>query len=147
MDWKREAIEKLKEYQAKRQALESIPLEIARIESNMTSIRSGSATGDGTPVKGGGSGREDMLINNIVKREELEISQRIAGEWVARVERGLEALNDEDRLILDRFYIMPAKGNINRLCEELGVEQATVYRRRDKALRMFTIALYGCTES
>lgn len=145
MDWKREAIEKLRQYEAKRTALRDIPGDIAYLESAIRRIRS--ATGDGTPVKGGGSGREDMLINNIVKREELEISQRIAGEWVARVERGLEALNDEDRLILDRFYIMPAKGNINRLCEELGVEQATVYRRRDKALHRFTLALYGCIET
>lgn len=36
---------------------------------------------------------------------------------------------------------------MDRLCEELGLEKATVYRRRDAALRHFTLALYGVTES
>ena len=59
MNWKYEAIEKLKEYSAKRQSLKSIPEEMARLESAMQSIRS--ATSDGTPVSGGGSGREDAV--------------------------------------------------------------------------------------
>ena len=69
MNWKYEAIEKLKEYSAKKQSLKSIPEEMARLESVMQSIRS--ATADGTPVSGGGSGREDMMLSNIVHREEL----------------------------------------------------------------------------
>ena len=65
MNWKYEAIEKLKEYSAKRQALNSIPEEMARLESAMQSIRS--ATADGTPVSGGGSGREDMMLSITVR--------------------------------------------------------------------------------
>ena len=61
MNWKYEAIEKLKEYSAKKQSLKSIPEEMARLESAMQSIRS--ATADGTPVSGGGSGREDMMLS------------------------------------------------------------------------------------
>ncbi|MCD7860112.1 MAG: hypothetical protein LUH51_08170 [Firmicutes bacterium] len=38
-------------------------------------------------------------------------------------------------------------GNVDRLCGDLACEQSTVYRKRDKALRHFTIALYGLTES
>ena len=30
-----------------------------------------------------------------------------------------------------------------RLCEQLGVEQSSVYRKRDGALYRFTLALYG----
>jgi len=41
----------------------------------------------------------------------------------------------------------PAKGNVERLCVELYTEQSTVYRRKDVALRKFTIAMYGCLES
>ena len=47
MNWKYEAIEKLKEYSAKKQSLKSIPEEMARLESAMQSIRS--ATADGRP--------------------------------------------------------------------------------------------------
>ncbi|MCI7807969.1 hypothetical protein MR626_01550 [bacterium] len=144
MNWKFEAIEKLKQYEAKKQSMTSIPEEIARLESAMQSIRS--ATADGTPVKGGGSGREDMMLSNIVHREELERSLEQAKMWVALVDAGLEILSAEERLILDRFYIHPAKGNVDRLCGELGVEKSQVYARKDAALHHFTISLYGCSE-
>lgn len=145
MDWKTMAVEKLKDYEAKRQALESIPLQIAEVESAMTSIRSTRA--DSTPVRGGGSGYEEKMLNCIVQRDELQRCLDRAKLWVGVVERGLGVLTDEERLILDRFYIHPAKGNVDRLCGELFVETTQVYRRKDRALYRFTVALYGGVES
>lgn len=144
MDWKREAVEKLKRYNAMKQSLCSIPEEIGRLESEMQSIRS--ATSDGTPVSGGGSGREDRYLSNIVHREELARSLEQAQKWVSLVDSALEILNPEELLILDRFYINPARGNVDRLCMELGVEKSQVYARKDSALHHLTLSLYGCTE-
>lgn len=144
MDWKREAMEKLKRYNAMKQSLRSIPEEITRLESEMKSIRS--ATSDGTPVTGGGSGREDRYLSNIVHREELSRSLEQAKVWVSLVDSALAILNSEELLILDRFYISPARGNVDRLCMELGIEKSQVYARKDTALHHFTISLYGCTE-
>lgn len=144
MNWKYEAIDKLKQYYAKQQSLTNIPAEISRLECAMRSIRS--ATADGTPVTGGGSGREDMMISNIAHRQELENAMEMAAAWVHTVNSALATLSPEERLILDRFYMNPAKGNVNRLCEELGVEKSQVYTKKDAALHHFTIALYGCTE-
>ena len=63
MDWKCIAIEKLKGYQAKRQAIENIPLKIFEVESAMTSIRSAGAIS--APLAGSkGNSREDMYIRN-----------------------------------------------------------------------------------
>ena len=145
MNWKREAIDKLKNYEAHREALENIPREIKRLESAYAGIRS--ATTDGTPVSGGGNTREDSMLSNIVHRDELKRRLREARLWVAQVDKALAVLDDEERLVLDRFYIHRAKGNVGELCERLNVEQATVYRKRDSALRRFTIALYGVTET
>ena len=144
MDWKREAMEKLKRYNAKKQSLRSIPEEITRLELEMQSIRS--ATSDGTPVSGGGSGREDRYLSNIVHREELSRSLEQAKVWVRLVDSALAILNSEELLILDRFYISPARGNVDRLCMELGIEKSQVYARKDSALHHFTLSLYGCTE-
>ena len=143
MNWKREAIDKLKNYEAHREALENIPKEIKRLESAYAGIRS--ATTDGTPVSGGGNTREDSMLSNIVHRDELKRRLKEARLWV--VDKALAVLDDEERLVLDRFYIHRAKGNVGELCERLNVEQATVYRKRDSALRRFTIALYGVTET
>lgn len=144
-DWKVSAIEKLKQYEAKRQALEIIPMQIAEIESTMTSIRSGANI---VPVSGGKStGKENMLLSCIVQKEELQRNLDRVKLWIEFMEKGLNILDQDERLVLDRFFIHPAKGNIDRLCGELFIEQSQVYKRRDRALRKFTIALYGCVES
>lgn len=144
MNWKKEAIEKLKEYNARKQAIASIPMEIAQLESAVRGIRSASA--DGVAISGGGSGREDMLLSNICKREELKRSLASAKVWVSQVDTALSVLDQEGRLTLDRFYINPARGNVDRLCAELNVEKTQVYAKKDAAMRHFTIGLYGCTE-
>lgn len=145
MIWKQEAVEKLRQYEAKRVAMKTIPLEIKRLELNMQSIRS--AVSDGSPAKGGGSGREDMYLSNIVHREELERSLEQAEIWVSLTEAALELLSKEERLLLDRFYIHPEKCAADRLAGDLHMDVKTVYRRKDDALRKFTISLYGGTES
>ena len=145
MDWKVFAMEKLRDHEMKRQSLKSIPLEIALIESSMTSVRSSDI--DRTPNRGGGSDYHDRLLGLIIKKQELEDNLERAQQCVDIVTGALNALDQEERHILDRFYINPAKGNVSRLCEELYIEQSAVYRRKDAALRKFTIALYGVTES
>ncbi len=145
MNWKREAIDKLKNYEAHREALESIPKEIKRLESAYTGIRS--ATTDGTSVSGGGNTREDTMLSNIVHRDELKRRLKEARLWVSQVDKALAVLDDEERLVLNKFYSHRVKGSVGDLCERLNVEQATVYRKRDSALRHFTIALYGVTET
>ena len=145
IDWKRRAVGKLQGYEARKRALENIPEEIRRLESVMNGIRS--ANTDSTPVQGGGCTREDMMLSNIVHRQELERRLEQARLWVMQVDNGLGALDDEERLVLDRFYIHRAKGYVNRLCEELGVERTQIYERKDKAVHHFTIALYGVIES
>lgn len=145
MNWKAEAMEKLHRYDAMRQAVKNIPEELSRLETDATRIRS--ARTDGTPVKGGGNKREDMLLDNLVHRQELQWTLQQAQNWVHMTERALSTLTPEEKLILHRMYILPERGCLDRLCMELGVEQSSIYRRRDKALHRFTLALYGAVEA
>lgn len=87
------------------------------------------------------------MLSNIVHRDELKRRLKEAGLWVVQVDKALAALDDEERLVLNRFYIHRAKGNVGELCERMNLEKTAVYDRRDKALRRFTIALYGITET
>ena len=141
MNWRGEAVEKLRKYDAMCRSLQNIPLEVKRLEVDARAIRG--ARTDGTPVKGGGSGREDALINNIAHRQELTWALEQAKYWVDITRRGLETLTPEEKLVLQRFYLAPEQGSVQRLCMELGVEQSSIYRKRDKALRKFALALYG----
>ena len=144
MDWRRESAEELREYEAKKFAAQSIPQDLARLRQEAKRIGgAGSSTG---PVKGGGSAWEDKQIDLICKKEKLETSLRQCREWVANVERGLAGLSAEEKLILDRFFMHPTKGNVDRLCQELGLEKSAVYERRDRALRHYTLRRYGVVE-
>lgn len=145
MDWKKETEQKLRMYAVRKQSLISIPGEIQELKEASRSIRS--ATSDSSPVSGGGSRLEDVRLNNIVKREELAIAYRQAARWVKRMDAALEILTEEERMILDRCYIYPEKGCMDRIALELGVDIKTAYRRKDAALFRLTNALYGAAES
>lgn len=144
--WKYKAKDKLEDYMRQKAALQNLPEEIKRLESEVCSIKS--ATADGTPVKGGGSGREDRLLSNIVKREEHKAMLKRAQLAVSMVDRGLSVLSQEERHILDVMYIVREKGYIARLMLEYGLaEESSLYKKANKALMHFTIAMYGATES
>ena len=145
MQWKEEAMEKLKRYAAMRTAEKNIPEQICMLEASAATLRSSAAP----KVGGHGSvrAREDALINNMAERQELEWNLARVKQWLAVTNRGLNALSNEELVILQRMYLYPERGAVDRLCGDLGVEQATVYRKRDKALRQFTFALYGFPET
>ena len=134
MNWKAEAKEKLRRYDAMRLATINIPEEIVRLEM------------DGDVVNGGGSKREEALLNNIIERQELLWTLEQAQLWLKTTDRALSALARDEKQILHRLYIYPERGAPERLCKELGMELSTVYRRRDKALKHFTLAYYGIDE-
>ncbi len=141
MNWKAEAKEKLQRYDAMRLATINIPEEIQRLEIDAKSIRS--ARSDGTAVSGGGNKREEAMLNNIIHRQELAWTLQQAQSWLKTTDRALMALSNEEKLILHRLYIYPERGAIERLSSELGMDASSVYRRRDRALRHFTLAYYG----
>ena len=145
MNWKNEAMERLRKYESMLLAAKNIPQEIRRLEELSVAIRSGRA--DGCAVLSGGSRREEQLIDNMMSRQELAWRLQQTESWIDCMDRALGVLTREERLVLQRFYIRPEKGSVERLCTELGAETSTIYRKRDKALRQFTIALYGSEES
>lgn len=117
MDWKREAEENLRLYRKRKEALSAMSMELAGLT---------------------GSDPEDAA-----RRGELTQLRDRTAIRVALVERGLENLNGEDRMLLEKCYIDPMPGRVEWLCCELECEHATVYRRRDRALRNFTLGMYG----
>ena len=139
MNWKTEAIDKLRKFDAMRQAIHNIPKEITRLQIDATAIRN--ARTDSTAVKGSGGRREDALLDNLIYRQELQWTLQQAQLWVRTVSNAFHVLTSEEKLVLTRFFVYPEKGGIPRLCEELDVEQSSIYRKRDAALHKFTIAL------
>lgn len=144
MNWKKESIQRLNDFEARKLALANIEEDRKACELRAHSIRA--ARTDGEPVKEGGNKREDALINNIVKRDELALNLEIAEREVAVTEAALRTLAQEEYRILYLFYINRPRGHVELLSEELCVERTRVYELKDLALRKFTLACYGVVE-
>lgn len=145
MNWKNEAVEKLRRYDAMQRAAINIPQEISRLKEESGALRSGLA------VRPAGNWdirqREDILIDNLVTRQQLQWSLDQVQSWTQAVNRALSGLEPDERLILQQLYILPQDGALEKLMDRLGVEKSSIYRRRDKALQKFTLSLYGAEES
>ena len=144
MDYKREAADKLRQYTARQSSLDRTAEELLRLEAEFTRIRSAGV--DATPVAGGTNTREDRLVNNIAQRAELRAARQDTERWLRIMDSALAELTEEERLILTRFYIHRGRGAADRLGEELHLERAQVYNRKNAALKRFTLLLYGVTE-
>ena len=145
MNWKTEAMEKLRRYDAMCRARENLPLELQRLEAEYTAISSGMTDriGGGMNIRS----REDRMLNNVMTRQQLTWSLEQARSWTDLVDRALSALSSDEQLILRQLYILPKSGALDQLVEELGMERSSIYRHRDKALSKFTLSLYGAQES
>ena len=145
MDWKKCAIEDLRNYSRRRDSLENIRGRIAALREQYASVKCALGSDSGA-VQGGGNRIEDRMLSNIVERERLEHTYRAAKRLVDLTERGLNGLDERERLVLERFYVEPSKGNVDRLSDELGYEQAQVYRIKNDALYKFTIHEFGIVD-
>ena len=76
--------------------------------------------------------------------EDMRGRMRICNARRRSIERSLEALDTEERKVLDGFFIHPAKeGSAEDLMEELGMEKTQVYRLRTRALKKFAQNMFG----
>ena len=60
---------------------------------------------------------------------------------VQNMDEALQSLTPEDRLVLDLLVIAPRSGGGEQLCQMLGLEMSSVYRRKDRALQRLGKAL------
>ena len=139
--WKIRAIAQLREYKALLAEIDNAPGEIAELREQMAALKSPGA--DGGEVHGSGgrsSDRLDSLIDEITDREE---ALKAAKASAKRTRRALEALSQEDLVVLSVFYIDAVRNATEYLMDDLCVSRKTVYVRRDLALAKFRIARNG----
>ncbi len=137
------AIQRLKDYDFRKGSIPTIKLQIETLEAQYLAIKSPQF--DGMP-RGSGEKNENMLIENIAKRDELRFNLDIAEREVLITEKALSALSDDEKVILELFYISRPYNHIQKLMDKLHVSQSELFRRKDLALRKFTMAAYGIVE-
>ena len=141
MDFRQEAIETLETYEAMQEKASRAEQQIAFLKEESIALRCSAP--DRFPITGGTNSREDRLVSIIALQVQLEKEKKIAEKWIKLIEETLASLDGENRRILELLYIRKAKGNVDRLCEELYCEPRTIYRKRDAAIREFTMRFFG----
>ncbi|MBR3847702.1 MAG: hypothetical protein IKM21_00235 [Oscillospiraceae bacterium] len=86
---------------------------------------------------------ETEFINAMVEMERLSANINSAQKLINIIERGLASLSPEDRKLLEKFYMSSSPSKMRHLSDEFGYEARTLYRKRERALTNFTIAMYG----
>ncbi len=145
MNWKKEAENELRQYTDLCSSIMNIRERIASVEMAMSSIK-GSATS--VPVKGGGSQYEDNMLNLIVEKDRLKALYRVNRQRQKIIKRGLDALSEKEKKVINRFYInnMKYAEAVNCLREEIGYEERQINRIRNDALYHYTLAEFGLPE-
>lgn len=134
LNWRTEALETLTLHNARKQSLQSIETEINRLELELMDIRRASSAE---------SVRDEQTLNNLVKRGELSRARMEAELWIRATEDALAALTPQEKQLLEQLYISPRWGSVCQLVRQTGYAKTTIYRKRNNALRKFTVALYG----
>ena len=141
-NWKKSAEADLKDYKKQKAAIKNLTERIKVIDNNMTALKGQSF--DSRPKHGGISHYEDNLIESIVLKDKLTRNLEFAKGCVNLIDRGLEDISEEQRRILYMFFM--GGGGFRRVMEEFHIEQAAAYKKKEEALRDFTIAMYGIAE-
>lgn len=144
MKWNKEAVQDLRDYESLEAFIKSYPEQMKALEEDFCSLKA--CVTDKIPVMGGVSRVDDNLINNIAKRERLAMNYAAAQKRYNLIKEALDTLDERQRHILYRFFIHRQENHWELLCEELHLEKSHIYRLKDDALYMFTIAMYGMTE-
>lgn len=136
-----EVISRLEALHANKLACENLPERIAMMENRLTAIKT--AKYDGEPVSGGTSKGEDMKIEMIIERDLAKQDLAYAQAEVEQLEKALKQLSKNERITLERFHVTRQKDHVRRLCDELGYEEAQIYRIHKSGLYNLACILYG----
>lgn len=145
MNWQKEAIADLRCHEKRKAAMESLAEEIRELRAR--TYGTSSPTADAVPVQGGSSTAEGRWIDVIDELEHKKEAWRITKRRVDAVERGLAALDEQQREILEAFFINRVQGGADYLAEKLHLERTRVYELRESAIRDFTMARYGVVDA
>lgn len=141
MNWRHFAIEDLKNYEFFKKAIVNNAERIQIAEHNLTNLKG--VKYDFNAARADTSHQEDVLINNIVLKEQLKVTNKYNIFYTEWIEKGLKELNEVEMKVLDYFYINPCINCVEKLAEELNYEKSKIYQLREIALKKFTRCMYG----
>ena len=93
---------------------------------------------DGMPHAHNPHAAEDRMVKGIEEVDVLKERYREAAEFMA-----WEELAEDDRYVLQCFYMGGDGPAVNAVCERFQIERNSAYRRKSRALSKLAVMLYG----
>lgn|GEM_PF-4509516 len=125
-------------YPMRKEQMAILPERIATEKARLTAIRSSSAESTGGS---GGNDRQERDTAIIVLIGQLKKELTAAKMDAATIERILGTLTERERICVEQFDLNQQPGAVERLCEILHCERATVYdvynTARDKIAKLY----------
>ena len=144
LDKRSATIAAIKDYDAMQFIIDSTDDEIKRTYEKMTGV--GSPSWDGMPGSNDVHAGEERILTGIEEIDILKERYRQAVEYMDWFKPAWEQLTEDERYCLETFY---GDGNTygssaaDHIAAYFNVEQASAYRRKNRALDRLTVLLFG----
>lgn len=138
MNYKGKAIEELKDYNDLKLAQENIRERIEVLNSRLEGIHSACAG-----ESAGGIAKDELYSSLITEKSELEMQLKSSAAAVRIIEKGLNALSKEERIVITAAYINRERGYAVKCCEQLSIEKTALYKFKRSALERYITVVYG----
>ncbi len=135
MDWKACAADDLRRYRYLKLGILNSREKLAAMEKKSKSSKAS--------IKKALLSADDEDLDILVEYERLKQNVKMSELLAKLIERGLASLSEEEKTVLDKCFINGGKRNLTSLTQTLGYEQRSLYRLRDRALKKFTLSMYG----
>ncbi len=136
MDWKICAIDDLRRYKHVKVGILNSKDRLSVVNGIINDLRKQSD-------KKGRSLRDTKLLDAVMEAKLLRRNISAAESTMRIVERGLDSLSDDERALLEKFFMQSHPKSASSISKELGYSLRSLYRARDQALEKFTLAMYG----
>ncbi len=98
---------------------------------------------DGMPHAHNPQASEEALIAKIDEIDIIKERYRQAVEYMEWFKPAWERLSEDDRYVLELFYMGGAPRTAEMVADELGIDRKTVYVRKHRAETRLCVLLYG----
>lgn len=144
LDKKAAAINALKDFSSMQYIIDHTDEDIASIHEKMTSPAS--SVLDGLPHIHDPKAGERKLVASIDKIDVLKERYRQALEYMEWFKPAWDALSEDERFVLEAFYLNDNDKQIDavcEICERFGIERSSAYNKKNRALQHLALLLYG----
>ena len=141
MDYIKEAIDYLINYDNLGKALTNLEMDIREIKCDLESGQIGAIEYSDMPKGDSSELPDDKLINKLYRLKVKKMEYCLTKKTLDKMNKALSGLSREDEKILRSWYVEGYRGET--VLKHNNCSESTFYRNKNRAIRTFAIQLHG----